>query len=46
MSWLPLIFRANYGRIGENLNLAIGLGVKAWFNPTPNDTNFECADGR
>ena len=37
------VVRANYGRIGENLNLAIGLSIKAWFNPTPNDTNLEDA---
>lgn len=40
------VVRANYGRIGENLNLAIGLTMKSWFNPTTNDTNLECADGR
>ena len=37
------VVRANYGRIGENLNLAIGLSIKTWFNPTPNDTNLEDA---
>ena len=34
---------ANYGRIGEKLNLAIGLSMKAWFNPKINDTNLEDA---
>ena len=37
------VVRANYGRIGENLNLAIGLSIKTWFNPTSNDTNLEDA---
>ncbi len=40
---LGQVTHANYGRIGENLNLAIGLSMKSWFNPTVNDTNLEDA---
>ena len=40
---LGQVTSANYGRIGEKLNLAIGLSIKTWFNPTPNDTNLEDA---
>ena len=38
---LGQVTSANYGRIGEKLNLAIGLSMKSWFNPKPNDTNLE-----
>lgn len=38
---LGQVTHANYGRIGEKLNLAIGLSVKTWFNPKDNDTNLE-----
>lgn len=38
---LGRVTRANYGRIGEKLHLAMGLSIKAWFNPAPNDTNLE-----
>ena len=40
---LGQVTNANYGRIGEKLNLAIGLSMKSWFNPKPNDTNLEDA---
>ena len=40
---LGRVTSANYGRIGEKLNLAIGLSIKTWFNPRPNDTNLEDA---
>lgn len=40
---LGQVTSANYGRIGEKLNLAIGLSMKSWFNPKPNDTNLEDA---
>jgi len=40
---LGQVTSANYGRIGEKLNLAIGLSMKAWFNPKTNDTNLEDA---
>lgn len=38
---LGQVTHANYGRIGEKLNLAIGLSIKTWFNPKDNDTNLE-----
>ena len=38
---LGQVMSANYGRIGEKLNLAIGLSMKSWFNPKSNDTNLE-----
>lgn len=37
------VTRANYGRIGEKMNPYIGLSIKTWFNPTPNDANLEDA---
>ena len=40
---LGQVMRANYGRIGEGLNAYIGLSVRTWFNPKPNDTNLEDA---
>lgn len=40
---LGQVTSANYGRIGEKLNLAIGLSMKSWFNPKSNDTNLEDA---
>ena len=40
---LGQVTNANYGRIGEKLNLAIGLSMKSWFNPKSNDTNLEDA---
>ncbi|MGN0834150.1 MAG: hypothetical protein ACI4RD_10965 [Kiritimatiellia bacterium] len=40
------VTHANYGRIGEKLNLAIGLSIKTWFNPRDNDTNLEDARSR
>ena len=40
---LGQVTSANYGRIGEKPNLAIGLSMKSWFNPKPNDTNLEDA---
>ena len=42
-NYLGQVTSANYGRIGEKLNLAIGLSMKSWFNPKPNDTNLEDA---
>jgi len=43
---LGQVTSANYGRIGEKLNLAIGLSMKAWFNTKSNDTNLEDARQR
>ena len=43
---LGQVTHANYGRIGEKLNLAIGLSIKTWFNPKDNDTNLEDARSR
>ena len=40
---LGQVMSANYGRIGEKPNLAIGLSMKAWFNPKANDANLEDA---
>ncbi len=40
---LGRVMCANYGRIGEKMNLAIGLSMKAWFNPNLNDINLEDA---
>ena len=40
---LGQVTSANYGRIGEKLNLAIGLSMKSWLNPKPTDTNLEDA---
>ncbi len=40
---LGKVTSANYGRIGENLNIYIGLSIKTWFNAEPNDTNLEDA---
>ncbi len=37
------VTHANYGRIGEKLNLAIGLSIKSWFNKNDNDPNLEDA---
>ena len=40
---LGQVTHANYGRIGEKLNLAIGLSIKTWFNAKDSDTNLEDA---
>lgn len=40
---LGKVTSANYGRIGEKLNLAMGLSMECWFNSTDNDTNLEAA---
>ena len=40
---LGQVTSADYGRIGEKPNLAIGLSMKAWFNPKTNDANLEDA---
>ena len=40
---LGQVTHANYGRIGDKLNIAIGLSIKTWFNPKDNDTNLEDA---
>ena len=40
---LGKVVKANYGRLGEKLNIAIGLSLKSWFNKNENDTNLEDA---
>ena len=41
---LGQVTHAHYGRIGEKFSQYIGLSIKAWFNPTDNDTNLESED--
>jgi hypothetical protein len=38
------IVHAHYGRIGEGMRQLIGLTMRNWFNPVPNDTNLECTE--
>lgn len=43
---LGQVTHAHYGRIGERFTQYFGLTMTSWFNPTDNDANLECAEGR